>query len=489
MKRDMMRSLCVLLVMLLGLGSTAALADEKNETVYVLADAAGQPGRVIVSECVTDDAGAKTTTQSESDKALPVSVSIRYELDGEPIEPADLAGKSGRLVIRIDYASSLTGTAKVKGKRTDMPVPFLAATVLPLDKDVCSNVEVTNGKVIDAGRASAVVCFGLPGLGEALNLSGYDDIDLGIDMPTGAVISADVTNYANDGSYTIVTGIPGGVSDGKLPSTLELEGASMMLTIAMNRLTSGAEDLASGASDLLAGANELAAGTGELTAGAIALNEGAAALSQGLTELDANGAALTDGADQMVAAILETVNETLSASSDTFQAAGIELNALTLDNYAAEIDRIEAGVSGRAVEEDGTTNEVYQSLDAIRGRLDDVKAFRDGVARYTAAVGQAAQGAAAVSDGAAKLDAGAASVNGGAAELAKGAASLNDGAAQLKNGLAVFDRDAVQKLTGYLDGDVREILDRVKAMTSLGYSGYLDEAADTTLFIIRTNAI
>ncbi|MBO4885539.1 MAG: hypothetical protein J5602_09515, partial [Clostridia bacterium] len=344
MKREMKRSLCVLLVMLLALGSTTALADEKNETVYVLADTAGQPVRVIVSECVTDDAGAKTTTQSEGDRDLPVSVSIRYELDGEPIEPADLAGRSGHLVIRIDYESGLTGTANIKGKRTDMPVPFLAATVLPLDKDVCSNVEVTDGKVIDAGRASAVVCFGLPGLGEALNVNGYDDIDLDIDIPTGAVISADVTNYTNDGSYTIVTGVPGGVSGGKLPSALELEGASMMLKMAMNQLTSGADELAVGTDTLLSGANELAAGAGSLSAGAEALNEGAASLSQGLSELNANSAALTDGADQIIAAILETVNETLSASSDMFQSAGIDLNVLTLDNYADEIDRIEAAL-------------------------------------------------------------------------------------------------------------------------------------------------
>ena len=508
MKREMKRSLCVLLVMLLALGSTTALADEKNETVYVLADAAGQPVRVIVSECVTDDAGAKTTTQSEGDGDLPVNVSIRYELDGEPIEPADLAGRSGHLVIRIDYESGLTGTANIKSKRTDMPVPFLAATVLPLDKSVCSNVEVTNGKVIDAGRASAVVCFGLPGLGEALNVSGYDDIDLDIDIPTGAVISADVTNYANDGSYTVVTGIPGGVTGVKLPSALELQGASLMLKMAMNQLTSGADKLVSGTGTLLSSANELAAGASSLSTGAEALNEGAASLSQGLSELSANSAALTDGADQIIAAILETVNETLSASSDTFTAAGIDLNVLTLENYAGEIDRIEAallaGVEARAddetdaalaekvqkaIEEKGANGEAFRLLEALREKLDGVKAFRDGVTAYTAAVGQAAQGAQSVSSGAVELDTGAAALNSGAAELAQGASSLNDGMARLKDGLAAFDRDAVQKLTGYLDGDVMEILDRVKAVTGLGYNGYLDETADSTLFIIRTEAV
>ena len=303
-------------------------------------------------------------------------------------------------------------------------------------------------------------------------------------VPAGAVISADVANYTNDGSYTVVTGVPGGVTDVKLPSALELEGASLMLKMAMNKLTSGADKLASGTDTLLSGANELAAGAGSLSTGAKALNEGAASLSQGLSELDANSAALTDGAEQLVAAILETVNGTLSASSDMFQAAGIELNVLTLDNYAGEIDRLEA-----AVGENGANSEAYMLLEALRGKLDGAKAFQDGIAAYTAAVGQAAQGAQIVSSGAGELDTGAAALNSGAAELAKGASSLSDGMAQLKNGLDAFDKDAVQKLTGYLDGDAAEILDRVKAVTDLRYDGYLDETADTTLFIIRTEGV
>ena len=152
MKRDMMRSLCVLLVMLLGLGSTTALADEKNETVYVLADAAGQPNRVIVSECVTDDAGAKTTTQSESDKALPVSVSIRYELDGEPIEPADLAGKSGKVTIRFEYDNKEKQTVDVDGKEIEVYTPFAMVSGMMLDSDKFANVEISNGKVISEGN-------------------------------------------------------------------------------------------------------------------------------------------------------------------------------------------------------------------------------------------------------------------------------------------------------------------------------------------------
>ena len=42
---------------------------------------------------------------------------------------------------------------------------------------------------------------------------------------------------------------------------------------------------------------------------------------------------------------------------------------------------------------------------------------------------------------------------------------------------------------GYLDGDVREMLDRVKALANLHYDGYLDKSAESTLFIIRTAGV
>lgn len=467
MKRYMICSLCVLLAALLTLGS-AALAEENKETVYVLADALGQPQRVFVNEQQPEgETGAEEAPQGEI--ALPVSVGFRYELDGAPIEPADLAGKSGHLTIYVDYASNLTGTAEVKGENVEMPIPFLAATVLPLDGDVFSNVEVTNGHVIEAGRLSAVVCIGVPGLSEALDMSDNKDISLGFNIPTGAVISADVENYASDGCYTVVTGVPQDANDAKPSVNIKFKGFKVNSEIAKGMMTSGASEMLKGVGDLADGADSLATGAGTL-------NTGAAALSEGLTALSGNSAALTDGANQVIGVVLDAVNEALNASAAALSQAGIELNPLTLDNYAAELDRIEgalmaaaqAQADGQQADEAGAAgSEIVQTLEALRARLDGVKAFRDGLAGYTAGVDQAAQGAEAVATGAGELDT-------GAAKLAAGAKKLNG---------------SVQTIMGYLDGDVREMLDRVKALANLHYDGYLDKSAESTLFIIRTAGV
>ena len=677
MKRYLICGLCIMLAMLLALGPATALAEENLETVFVLADALGQPRRVFVTERQTGDVNQEATEQVEDPAPLPVNVSIRYELDGEAIEPDELTGKSGHLKISINYESSLTGTVEVKGESIEMPIPFIAVTVLPLDSDVFSNVEVTNGRMINAGRVSAAVCYGLPGLREALNMGGYEDINLEFDIPTDAVISADVTDFTCDGSYTVVAGIPRNTTDKALPFSIVLKGFRIDPLFAKNMLTSGADDMLTGISELTSGAASLSSGASEL-------NTGVTTLSQGLTELNAGSDALTSGADQMIDGIMQTVNETLGASADAFSEAGIELNALTLDNYADEIDRIEAaflavvekrvyeqadatleeqvraavrekvagqvteavhetvaekvrtaareqvaegvqaalpdvvrgkvteavrmqvtdqvtaaageqiaaqlrakhvseadieaGVAAQlaeeetqkaieqqvtqqmgtdevkalidaqtaaqleteevkaeaeaeiesqlaseavqalidtniekameddeaqtaitqnieeqmtseaviaainenveaqkqseayltgvqqAIAENGENSEVYQSLETLRGKLDGVKAFHDGLANYTAGVGQAAQGAETLASGAGELDT-------GAAELAAGLATLNE---------------TIQTLAGYLDGDIKEMLDRSKAITSLHYGGYLDDSAESTVFIIRT---
>ncbi len=679
MKRNMKKIASAIMALLLMLSCVAAMAEDEKETVYILADALGIPERIMMNG-------------NDCDESLPFTVNFRYELDGQELAPADLAGKSGHLVITVDYTTNLTGEAEVKGEKVDMPIPLLAVTFLPLDTEVYSNVEVTNGKVMEAGRMNAVVCVGLPGLSEALNISGYEDIDLDFSIPAGAVISADVTDFKSEGGYTIVTGLP---EHAGLPFSFDPAEYSRQLHDAMAQLMDGADQLATGAEELAAGAEEL--------------HTGAVTLSDGLNQLDSNSGALMDGADQMIAAIMESVNESLHSSAVSFASAGIELHTLTLDNFEEEIDRLEAeylavveasvreqadatlteqvtaaareqvsqkvteavrshvretvaaaveeqvtaevevampgmvreqvteairtqvtenvtaavseqiseqlrasgvkeedipvGLTARLEEEqtqavieqqvaeqmasvdiqamieaqtakhlssenapaeleaairnqmesdgvqeliesqtdsamqgedvqttiqqqiveqmasdevtalinenieaqrqsetyiagvqqaldvNGAQSEIYLALESLRGQLEGVKAFRDGLAAYTSGVNQASDGANALAGTETDPDDETGTTGSGSAKLAEGALTLSAGMAQLREGLSAFDQDAVQKVTGYLDGSVHEILDRVNAVLALHYEGYMGESAVSTVFIIRSEGI
>ena len=82
-----------------------------------------------------DNLGEAIHYKGESDAQLPVTVNITYTLDGQPITPEELAGKSGRVGIRFDYENHTEYAARVNGTDRTVQVPFLAFTALMLDEE------------------------------------------------------------------------------------------------------------------------------------------------------------------------------------------------------------------------------------------------------------------------------------------------------------------------------------------------------------------
>ena len=333
MKNNIRRGFSVLiaLAMLCGM-ALPALAENKKETVFVIADAEGNAQSVTVSERLHNPGklneiadysaldnienvggdqtwsaqdgvivwkadGADISYEGTSDAPLPVSVHVSYKLDGEAITPDELAGKSGHLEITIEYAATQTERVNVGGKTESMPVPFLMATVMLVDDDVYDNIEVTNGKVIDAGNMKAVLCYGLPGVYEALHLDEYDDLD--IDIPSTSIITADVTDYSSSGSYTIATNsIFNSIGEN---NDLNLDTGSLTddLDDAITQLMDGVDQLYEGMGELKDGAEDLHDGSGALLDGAEQRNDGLGTLMDSAPELADGVDALLDGAEQL----------------------------------------------------------------------------------------------------------------------------------------------------------------------------------------------
>ena len=133
----------------------------KKETVYVIADAQGTPEKVIVSNWIqntgkekklTDKTNLKDIEVLKGDNSftidennvcewdanggdiyykgtcstdLPVGVNISYELDGKAVSPAELAGKSGKLKIKINYINRQYSEETVNGRKEKIYVPFV----------------------------------------------------------------------------------------------------------------------------------------------------------------------------------------------------------------------------------------------------------------------------------------------------------------------------------------------------------------------------
>lgn len=379
----------------------------KNETVYVIAGADGTVQKIIVSDWlrnnsgigeiedrsdipdienvkgdesytpggdntrVWDAQGKDIYYQGNIEKELPVNLRITYFLDGIAAAPEELEGKSGRVTIRVDYQNNQYEMVEIDGKYEKIYVPFAMLTGFLLDNDVFTNVEVTNGKIINDGDRTAVVGIALPGLQEDLNIS-KDKLEI----PSFVEITADVTDFKLGMSVTIATNeIFSGLNVDELDSVGDLTDSMDKLTDAMDQLIDGSSELYNGLCTLLdksealvdgidklaTGALALKNGASELDSGASQLQSGAAALHSGLLTLNENSDALNSGATQVFNALLLTAQTQLSD-------AGIDVPALTISNYAEVLNSVIASVDETAVY-GKALSAVTEAVEAQRGYI------------------------------------------------------------------------------------------------------------------------
>lgn len=396
-------------------GGKYAAAPQKEETVYVLADAGGEVGKIIVSEWLKNPTGAdkladfsaldgvenvkgdESYTMDENgmrvwdagkndiyyrgttQKKLPVRLSVSYSLDGEPISADKLAGKSGRVKIRFDYENTEKRTVSVDGEKRAVYVPFAMLTGMTLDNDRFKNIEVSNGKLVNDGDKSAVVGFALPGLQENLGIKDKD-----FSIPQSVEISADVTDFSLVTTLTVATnGIFSDIDLNKLDDLDDLSKAADKLSVNFKRLVDGSSQLYDGVNMLLEKSDRLIFGIDKLANGAKKLNKGAkklgkgssrlyegiTALNSGLKQLDSKGGELCGGA--------KTVFDTLlSAAQTQIEASGLKIDKLTVKNYKSELNKALKSLDGETVKKlaysaalQKVTETVNQNDAAIRSQV------------------------------------------------------------------------------------------------------------------------
>ena len=308
-------------------GRSAGGSVEKEETVYVNADAGGTVKSITVSSWLKNGDGAAELTdvtnltdvvnvkgdeaftqdgntyvwaadgrdiyyQGETSEALPVDVKVTYYLDEKEVNPEELAGKSGKVKIRFDYENHSTQKTEIGGKETELYVPFVAASTLILDSDRFVNVEVENGRILSDGKNTVVAGVAMPGLYDSLdllNLEGFEDVDI----PEYVEVTADVTDFELAMTATIL--MPDVLS--RL-DTDDMDGFDD-LKEDMEELNDATYELIDGCVELDDGVQELKDNMPDLWDGAVELDDGAVELNDGAWELDDGAQDLMDGADKL----------------------------------------------------------------------------------------------------------------------------------------------------------------------------------------------
>ena len=364
----------------------------KEETVYVIAGADGTPQKVIVSDWIKNPQKAKTIADKSdlkdientkgdetytinekklvewgadgndiyykgtSSEQLPVGVSIRYELDGAPIAPKDLGGKSGRLKMTFSYTNRQAEEVTINGKKEKIYVPFVMLTGMMLDNEKVGNVTVSNGKVINDGSRTYVAGFALPGMQASLGL----DKDK-IKLPDTVEVTADVRDFELATTLTVAANqVFNDIDTAKLDNkTDELKKKLGELTDGVNKLADGTSQLYSGLSTLLDRSGELIDGVRELYSGAEQLKDGSAALAKGAGDLS-DGAEKLDGG---VAALQSGAGKLQSGAGDLAGGAGqLDDGVATLQGYIGTLAGGLSQISANSAALVGGARQVFQTL-------------------------------------------------------------------------------------------------------------------------------
>ena len=369
----------------------------KKETVYVIADAQGTPEKVIVSNWIqntgkekklTDKTNLKDIEVLKGDNSftidennvcewdanggdiyykgtcstdLPVGVNISYELDGKAVSPAELAGKSGKLKIKINYINRQYSEETVNGRKEKIYVPFVMMTGMMLDNEKADNVTVTNGKVVNDGTHTFVVGFALPGMQDTLQLKSDE-----LTIPSSVEITADVKDFELATTLTLAANdIFSDLDVDKLDSKAkELNGKLDELVSATDKLLDGTSQLYSGLStlldksgELIDGVNQLYNGSEQIKNGAESLKNGASAVKDGAVQLDSGIGKVNSGAES-----LKSGAATLSDG-----AAQVDSGAGSLATGAAQLDSGIAQLQGYIAQLSGGLNTISANSSQLTG--------------------------------------------------------------------------------------------------------------------------
>ena len=355
--------------------------SDKDETVYVIADAAGNKQDVIVSEWLKNTDGEATIKdssnltdienvkgdetftenngelvwkadgnsiyyQGKSEEQVPVEVKVTYYLDDQEITPDQLAGKSGKVKMRFEYVNN--------SKSGDVYTPFLMATGMILSNDKFSNIKVENGQVVNDGNNSIVVGMGMPGLQDSLDLQKLD-----VEIPDYFEVTADCTDFSLDMTMTVAsTGFLSKDSDNK-----DLKDAESDINELIDTYSDGMNSLVEGITEYTDGVSSVSDGVGQVKDGADSLYQGSLTLAQGVDSA-------TTGAGTLKAAF-EGENGILSGSkqiSDGLATLNKAVKGIELPTKTELSDKEKKAIKSTITE--NITNNLTANKDKIADGVD-----------------------------------------------------------------------------------------------------------------------
>lgn len=292
---------------------------------------------------------------------------------------------------------------------------------------------------------------------------------------------------------------------------------------AMNKVSEGVSSVNSNYSKIDSGINSLNTGSSSLASGAEQLNSGIEELSTKLGALPESVSQLYKGSSNLNAGVngdnglVKGIKSLETSLNSTIQALNSNITTLTntkkvlIDSGYKETDEIIVNLQKQITVDTATvaqltSKETKAKLAALDGGItaisDGTKSLEKGLEQLNVAASQLPNALVQLSNGSKSLVTGSKSLKAGASTLSEGskslksgmktldtstkslssangqltdgAATLADGAISLADGIHTFNKDGIEKICDYINGNVKDLTSRVEMLVELSkdYSNF-----------------
>lgn len=386
---------------------------------------------------LTWDAKAKDIFyKGTTNKSLPISEDVTYKLDGNDISLSDMLGKSGHVEITIKYTNN---DLHYNNKYGNMYTPFMVATITSIEGKNNSNVEVTNGKVINNGNNYMVVAISLPGLSESLGIE--EKID-------SVTISYDTTKAELSTIYSVM-------------SPKIIEETDMDIFNKLNNIYSKGYDLKTYMDEIESGSKDILEGLEKVSSGNTALKENLTSIIDNISLMEEGSKNLSNGINEIITNLegaLEELNSNDNLEKINSAKLLMENNTKTINNLNEVNFKLKGYYDNYNLSnikyEDILNSELENKMDLynIKYSYENTYESNQNLMQLLTLNNQA------ITDSLNTLNASSTKINGMITmlkgyllETEKGANDLNGGLTELKQGMIFYDTKMGEVNTGLID--------------------------------------
>ena len=358
--------------------------------------------------------------KGDTDKKLPVDVSVKYFLDGKEMKASELEGKSGHLKIVITSKNNRYEKKTIDGQSKNVYSPYVVVAAMTFDDEKVNNVSSDDVKIVKDGKNEIVTTVMTPGMKQ--NLSGIVE-DKELDKFKDEVsVEMDIKDYKPVEIYSVITNeffqekknidsldkLQNGVKELQ-DNSQKLVDASVKLSEGQDKLNSGISQMQTGVTKLHSGSQKLASSTQQMQGnfsglqskvgpiqGYIAqMNDGSLKLYNGISDYTAavgkikeNTAKIKEGSEKLAKGATDLDNGVGKLKDATSQLrAGTEnMKQMTAqkDQLLEKSSQLSNGLNGLA----GSYGQLADTVQQISGKSAQLK---DSSAQFNQKLQQVAQ--------------------------------------------------------------------------------------------------